>query len=226
MPGIPARLCPRIAGPHRARVRRPHARSFCPGGDMSVTNDTKLLLEGVRAALEESLLVLADDESAAQISEKLREAIAILNRRIESEPRDIDAIDELDRAAAAMKAAAESLDGDELTAAPIAAASRWLSDASERLRRRVSPRPLGPAGALPSTDILASVGTPRAHHANVPAPRVLAADDPAPDAPTFRAAFEALPGLAGEVAQIRAIARDCFEDIASLGSLRKLYDSE
>src|SRR5262245_28191359 len=221
MPGIPARLCPRIAGPHRARVRRPHARSFCPGGDMSVTNDTKLLLEGVRAALEESLLVLADDESAAAITEKLREAISILNRRIESEPRDIDAIDELDRAAAAMKAAARDLDGDELTAAPIQAAARWLSDASERLRRSVSPRPLGPSGALPSSEMLASLGTPRPHHADVPAPRVFAADDLEPDAPSFREALEASPGLAGELAQIRAIARDCFEDIASLGSLRK-----
>jgi hypothetical protein len=189
-------------------------------------NDTKLLLEGVRAALEESLLELTYREDAAEVSERLREAIAILNRRIETEPRDIDALDELDRAAAAMKAAGEALDEDEVTAHRIGGAARWLSDASERLRRRVSPRPLGPSGTQRSSEMLASVGTPRAHHVTVPAPRVIAPDDPAPEEPSFRAALQASPGMAGELAQIRAIARDCIEDIASLGSLRKLYDSE
>lgn len=187
---------------------------------------TRVVLEGVRDALEESLLAVVDRASAAEGAERLREAIAILNRRIEAPARDIEALNELDRAAAIMKAAGEALGGDEVNGRRIEAAARRLSDTSEALRKGLSGRPAGPAGSQRSDAMLASVGVPRAHFADVPAPRVLARDEPAAEARRALAALEAAPGSAGEIRQIRALARDCFEDIASLGSLRKLYDSE
>jgi hypothetical protein len=187
---------------------------------------TRLLLKGVRDALEESLLAIVDRASAAEVAERLREAIAILNRRIEAPARDAEALDELDRAAVTMRAAGEALRGDEVTARRIEGAARRLSEASEGLRRGLSARPAGPPGTQRSDEMLASVGVPRAHHADVPAPRVLAREDRATEVRRARAALEASPGSAGEIEQIRALARDCFEDIASLGSLRRLYDSE
>lgn len=187
---------------------------------------TRRLLEGVRDALEEGLLAVVDRASAAEAAERLREAIAILHRRIESHARDVEALDELDRAAAVMNAACAALRDDDATARRVEGAARWLSDASEELRRALPARPSGPSGALPPSEMLASVGLPRAHHAHIPAPRVLARDarQAAP-----RAALEASSApaaSAGEIAQIHALARDCFEDIASLGSLRRLYDGE
>ena len=191
-----------------------------------MSDSTRLLLEGVRDALEESLLAVVDRSDFAPAAEKLRESIAILNRRIESTARDAGALDELDRAAATMKAAGEALAGDEATATRVEGAARWLTEASEGLRRGLPARPAGPSGVQRSDEMLASVGLPRAHHADIPAPRVLARDDAATEALRARAALEASPGSAGEIRQIRAIARDCFEDIASLGSLRRLYESE
>ncbi len=183
---------------------------------------TRRLLEGVRDAVEESLLAVTDRAGVTGAAAPLREAIAILNRRIEALARDVEALDELDRAAAAMNAACAALRDDDVTARRVEGAARWLSDASEELRRGLPARPAAPVSAQLRSEMLASVGLPRAHHVDVPAPRVLAREvrpsatrEPASDGASD-----------GELAQIRALARDCFEDIASLGSLRRLYEGE
>lgn len=184
------------------------------------------LLESVRDALEESLLEITDRAGAAPAVEGLREAIAILGRRIESVARDASALDELDRAAAVMKAAAGALGVEDAAARRVEGAARWLSDASEELRRGLRGRQAGPAGVQRADEMLASVGVPRAHHVEIPAPRVLARDESSEEVHRARAEIEARSVSPAEIGMVRSLARDCFEDIASLGSLRRLYDSE
>jgi hypothetical protein len=185
---------------------------------------TRPLLEGVRAALEDSLLAIADRSDATEIADTLREGIALLSRLVEDEVRDADALEALSRTSRALGAARERLANDEVIAKRIEGAARWLSDASERLRGRLPARP-GAAASIESDELVASVGVPRAHAVAVPPPRVLSREE-ASAAEGARGRLEASRSVAGEIAQIRAIARDCFEDIASLGSLRKLYDHE
>ena len=195
---------------------------------MAGATSTRPLLEGVRSALEESLLAIADRSDTAAIAETLREGIALLSRLVEDEPRDGDALEALARTAAALEAARERLSGDEVVAKRLEAAARWLSDASERLRGRLPARvPGASADATQDPPFVASVGVPRAHLVFVPPPRVLSREEAmTADAARGRAALEASRSSAGDLAQIRAIARECFEDIASLGSLRRLYDHE
>ncbi len=193
------------------------------------TTSTRPLLEGVRAALEDSLLALADRADAAEITETLRQGIALLSRLAADEPRDAETLEALSQTSAALKAAGERLSGDEAIASRIEGAARWLSDASERLRGRVPARMPGAGAEAPSQneEIAASVGVPSAHPVYVPPPRVLSREEAsAAEGARGKAALEASRSVAGDLAQIRTIARDCFEDIASLGSLRKLYDHE
>ena len=187
------------------------------------------LLEAVRAALEESLLVLSERRDADELTEALRLAIAQLSGLIEAEPGDaeaIEALEGLERTSATVEAARERLQGDEATSRRIEGAERWLAEASEQLRDRLRERASRIEGTKKSDEILASVGVPRTHHVDVPAPRVLSREDQAAEAARAGALLDGPPAAAGELAQVRAIARDCFEDIASLGSLRRLYDSE
>ncbi|MDC0747528.1 hypothetical protein [Polyangium mundeleinium] len=193
------------------------------------TTSTRPLLEGVRSALEDSLLAIADRSDTKDLADTLREGIALLSRLVEAAPRDEDALEALARTAAALKAARERLPVDAVVGNRIEGAARWLADASERLRGRLPARVLG-AGAEAATqreEVVASVGVPRAHPVFVPPPRVLTREEAASVAGARgRALLGASRGAAGDLAQIRAIARDCFEDIASLGSLRRLYEHE
>lgn len=183
-------------------------------------------LEGVRVALEQSLLALADRRDLADAVTSLREAVALVSGFLEAGPDDLEARADLERATAAVEAARSRLTGDEATARRLESAARWLADTLDRLHRRAPPRPGGidEAGARRSDEILASVGLPRLHHALVPAPRLLARDAVAASA--ARASLAAATPVTGDLAQVRAIARDCFEDLASLGSLRRLHDVE
>ena len=189
---------------------------------------TRPLLEGVRSALEESLLAIADRSDTTEIVDTLREGIALLSRLVEDEPSDGDELEALARTSAALQAAREWLPGDEVVAKRLEAAARWLSDASERLRGRLPARvPGASAEAAQNQEFVASVGVPRAHSVFVPPPRVLSREEAMnADVARGRAALEASRSTAGDLAQIRSIARECFEDIASLGSLRRLYDHE
>jgi hypothetical protein len=191
------------------------------------TASTRPLLEGVRSALEDSLLAIADRSDATEIADTLREGIALLSRLVEDEVRDADALEALSRTSRALGAARERLANDEVIAKRIEGAARWLADASERLRGRLPVRGAGAAASAQSEELAASIGVPRAHSVRVPPPRVLSREEAsAAEGARGRAALEASRSAAGDLAQIRAIARDCFEDIASLGSLRKLYDHE
>ncbi|MDI1446895.1 hypothetical protein [Polyangium sp. 6x1] len=192
------------------------------------TTSTRPLLEGVRSALEDSLLAVADRSDAAELAEALREGIALLSRLVEGEPRDADALEALLRTSTALKAARERIPLDEAVGSRIESAARWLVDASERLRGRLPARPLGAgAEATQTEEFVASVGVPRAHPVFVPPPRVLSREEAAAaEGARGKALLEASRTAAGDLAQIRAIARECFEDIASLGSLRRLYDHE
>lgn len=179
------------------------------------------LLEGVRGALEQSLLALAERRDLADLTAALREAVATVSRFLEADADDDAALEALEAAASTLTAAGARLTGDEATARRLDSASSLLADALGRLHRRAR---AGFAPARRADEILASLGVPRAHHVEVPAPRLLARDERG-RAETY-ASLRAGELPAGDLAQVRAIARDCFEDLGSLGSLRRLHDFE
>ncbi|MRG92163.1 hypothetical protein [Polyangium spumosum] len=193
----------------------------------SLTTSTRPLLEGVRSALEESLLAIADRADTVEVAGTLREGIALLSRLVEADAQDGDALEALSRTSAALQAACDKLTNDEVVRKRVEGAARWLSDASERLRGRLPVRALGAAADAKTDELVASIGVPRAHVVFVPPPRVLTREEAMnAEGARGRALLESSRSAAGDLAQIRAIARDCFEDIASLGSLRRLYDHE
>lgn len=188
------------------------------------------LAGSIRASVERDLLRLADRPAAAEAAEALREAVAALSRALDAEPgAEAGAgagaghevvIEALDRAAAAIGAARERLPEGDASAARLDRAARWLREAQGLARAPVPLR--APAPAAPQGELLASVGVPRVHRVDVPPPRVLAREEQEGGALRSAAALPA----SGELLQLRALARDCFEDLASLGSLRRLYDEE
>lgn len=179
-------------------------------------------LQGVRVALEQSLLALADRRDLADITASLSEAVALLSRFLEAGPDDLEALDGLERATLTVEASRDRLAPDDATARRLDSTARALTDVLGRLQRRAPLRAL--EGTRRSDEILASVGLPRLHHVDVPAPRLLARDADA--AAEVRRSLGAGAPVTGDLAQVRAIARDCFEDLASLGSLRRLHDVE
>ncbi|UQA63162.1 HEAT repeat domain-containing protein [Polyangium aurulentum] len=188
---------------------------------------TKGLAESVRATLEASLLVLADRSDATDAADAVRAAIARISKFVEAEALGVGPIEHLESAEGLVRAARERLSGDETTSRRLESAARWLREASGSMRERLLSRTPEQEPSRAVFELLASVGVPRAHRVEVPPPRVLAREDLLEEtgAP-FRGALGAGPGVAGELAQLRQIARDCLEDLASLGSLRRLHDWE
>jgi hypothetical protein len=192
------------------------------------SSDVGPMLEGVRAALEDNLLALSDRADLVPLADALRSAIATLSQSIEADTLGHDDKESLERAAASIKAAKEKLLGDDdALGKRIDGAARWLSEATDKLHARMPMRMMQAASPAPKErpEIFASVGVPRAHPAEVPPPRVLSREEAA-DRTRGRVAFGSSGNTSGERAQIEAIARDGFEDLGSLGNLRRLYEHE
>ncbi|AKT40604.1 HEAT repeat domain-containing protein [Chondromyces crocatus] len=186
---------------------------------------TSALLATARLALEESLMVLADRRGSDAVLEALRDALTQLAEAVGPGGLTPVSPEGIARVAGGVTSAQELLGGEEEVASRLRSAAQWLREASEILRGSplMQPSSRG-AGAVPGIDeFLASVGVPRAHRIDVPAPKVIARED---DPGRPRLAVRGPGGPSGELAQIQTIARDCFEDLASLGSLRKLYPVE
>ena len=256
-----------------------HATSADPG----TSRRLRRLSESVRAAIERALVELSDarppsiadalarargesiehdtfaPSDALATTDALREVTAQLSRFLESEHIDAAAVEKLERAMDALRTARERLPDTGRIPKRLARLSRWLGRAFELAIAQV-PLRASEVAPPPPPEMLASRGVPRAHHVNVPAPRLLAreTDDEEDDneddnedertenegngntsadrdndrerdaarARQDRSAPDPAPEAAAEAAQCRAIARECFEDIGSMGNLRKLRDEE
>lgn len=141
---------------------------------------------------------------------------------------------ELTRAASALDATLEALDPEthERERGAVTELSGFLSELRQLAIDRLAAR--GREPEIPIVAFMASRGVPRVHGGLVvPVPRALpvegpwdAADDDefveASSAPSLPAAVADAP----ELAERAALARDVMEDLASLGTLRTLYDHE
>lgn len=193
---------------------------------MRMPSEIRASLDGLRGALEDSLISLADRADWKPIADEHREWIALLSRVVDAEMVDDKAIESLEAAATAMKATREKWTDEAVLAKRLESAAKHLDDSADKLRSRMPLR----AALVSSHEIttppqfMASVGIPRAHAVDVTAPRILLRDDPERTRAQNLATWSG--DASGELEQLRAIARDCFEDIGSLGSLRRLYDHE
>lgn len=253
--------------------------------DPGTSRRLRRLAESVRAAIERALVELSDARppsmadalarargesiehdtfapaDALAATDALREATAQLSRFLETEHIDAAAVEKLEHAMDALRTARERLPDTGRIPDRLARLSRWLGRAFELAIAQV-PLRAPEVAPPPPPEMLASRGVPRAHHVNVPAPRLLAReteddddDDDNEDeddndderaenegnddtndererergaarASQDRSAPDPAPEAAAEAAQCRAIARECFEDIGSMGNLRKLRDEE
>jgi hypothetical protein len=188
-------------------------------------SEIRASLDGLRRALEDGLLVVADRADWKKIADAHREWIALLSRVVDAESVDEQAITNLETCASEMKTTGEQWTEDISTSKRLEKAAKHLAEATDKLRSRMPLRPLASGHEItPQAPFLASMGIPRAHSVDVPPPRILLRDDPERTRSQNLAEWSGTS--TGDLAQLRAIARDCFEDIGSLGNLRRLYDHE
>lgn len=188
-------------------------------------SEIRASLDGLRSALEDGLLALVDRNDWKRIADAHREWIALLSRIVDAESVDDQAISSLESAASEMRGTGASFSEHPATSKRLEKAAKHLADATDKLRSRMPLRPLASAhDVVPVPQFLASVGIPRAHPVEVTPPRILLRDDPERTRAQNLAEWSGT--ATGDLVQLRAIARECFEDIGSLGNLRRLYDHE
>ncbi len=193
---------------------------------MLIPSDVKLSLDGVRGALEDSLLSLTDRPECKSIVDTHRQWVALLSEIVDAETIDDKTIESLEVAASAMNTTREQWAHDPPIAKRLESAAKHVGESADKLRSRMPTRMAMASSHAITTppQFMASVGIPRAHAVEVTAPRVLLRDDP------DRTRMQNMAGWSGDatgdLAQLQSIARDCFEDIGSLGNLRRLYDHE
>lgn len=192
---------------------------------MRMPSEVRASLDGLRAALEDSLISLTDRADWKSVADAHREWIASLSRVVDAEMVDDKAIESLESTAADMAATREKWTDETPLVKRLDSGAKHLADAADKLRSRMPRMPLTTSHEIaPTPQFLASVGIPRAHVVEVPPPRVLLRDDPTRTRAQNLASWSG--NTTGELAQLQAIARDCFEDLGSLGNLRRLYDHE
>ncbi len=193
---------------------------------MRLPSEVRASLDGLRAAFEDSLISLTDRIDWKPIADAHRDWIARLSRIVDAETIDEKAIDSLESIVVDMKATREKWSEEAPLVKRLDSGMKHLTEASDKLRSRIPLRmPLASSNELAVVpQFLASVGVPRAHALEVTAPRVLLRDDPTRTRAQNLASWSG--STTGELAQLQAIARDCFEDIGSLSNLRRLYDHE
>jgi len=192
---------------------------------MRLPSEIRASLDGLRGALEDGLLALVDRADWKRIADGHREWIALLSRVVDAESIDDQAISSLESAASEMRGVGTSFTEHAATSKRLEKAATHLAEATDKLRSRMPLRPLASSHEIaPTPQFLASIGIPRAHPVEVTAPRVLLRDDP--ERTRAQNLAEWSDTATGDLAQLRAIARECFEDLGSLGNLRRLYDHE
>lgn len=193
---------------------------------MRLPSEIKISLDGLRGALEDSLISLTDRVECKGLADAHRQWVALLSQIVDAETVDEKAIESLEVAAGAMNTTREQWTHEPSIAKRLESAAKHLGEASDKLRSRMPSRmAMASSHAITTTpQFLASVGVPRAHAVEVTAPRVLLRDDPERTRMQNMASWSG--NTTGDLAQLQSIARDCFEDIGSLGNLRRLYDHE
>lgn len=193
---------------------------------MRLPSDVRTNLEGLRNALEDGLISLTDRPNCQPIANAHRAWVALLSEVIDAESIDEKAIERLEAAATEMNAERTKWTHEANLAKRLESAAKYVAEAADKLRARMPLRMVTASSheITIAPAFMASVGIPRAHVVDVTAPRVLLKDDPE------RTRMQNLAGWSGNTpgdsAQLWALARECFEDIGSLGNLRRLYDHE
>lgn len=182
------------------------------------------------AALREGLEVVTVSLAAPgggrpKIDDHLLVAMSALDAFLDRKVLEDALLADLDRAGAALASAAAA--ADEHAGLEVADARALLAEARNVLLEALAV-PGGTMPPPPPAEMRASRGVPAIHAFVVPPPRLFDVegaddeDEDGDDAPTGGRERAATP----ELAMVRSLARECIEDVASFGSLRRLWDEE
>lgn len=193
---------------------------------MRLPSEVRANLEGLRNALEDGLIPLTDRRDGKAIADAHRQWIALLTGIIDAETIDEKAIESLEIASTEVNSERAKWEHETNLAKRLESAAKYMAEAADKLRARFPMRMV--ASSSPEISVapqfLASVGLPRAHVVDITPPRVLLKDDPERTRKQNLAGWSG--NTSGDLAQVWALARECFEDVGSLGNLRRLYDHE